>query len=36
MLDRTEGKLSQPMEVSGEIDIMNIIEEGRKRAEGSA
>ena len=36
ILDRTEGKLSQPVEVSGEIDIMTIIEEGRKRAEGGA
>jgi hypothetical protein len=33
MLDRTEGKLTQPVEVSGDIDITAIIEEGRKRAE---
>jgi hypothetical protein len=36
MLDRTEGKLTQPVEVSGEIDITSIIEEGRKRAEGGS
>jgi hypothetical protein len=31
MLDRTEGKLTQPVDVSGQIDIVQIIEEGRKR-----
>lgn len=31
VLDRTEGKLTQPVDVSGEIDIVTIIEEGRKR-----
>jgi hypothetical protein len=36
MLDRTEGKLTQPVEVGGSIDIMSIIEEGRKRAEGGS
>jgi len=29
--ERTEGKLTQPVDVSGEIDIVGIIEQGRKR-----
>jgi hypothetical protein len=31
--ERTEGKLTQPVDVGGSIDIVSIIEEGRKRTE---